>query len=173
MAQATKPIPDGYHTLTPYLIVKGGVKAIEFYKQALGAVELFRMPGPDGKSIGHAEIKIGDSIVMLSEENPAWGNKSPQTLGGVASSLMVYVKDVDTAFKRAVAAGATVIRPVADQFYGDRSGCISDPFGHQWTISTHTEDLTPEELKVRGAEAMKKMCAQASSSKPQPQPQPA
>src|SRR2546423_1662739 len=122
MPKPVKPIPDGYHSLTPYLYLRDGAKAIEFYKKAFGATELFRMPGPDGKSIGHAEIKIGDSILMLADESPSCGSRSPQSLGGNSSSLMIYVPDVDSVFKRAVDAGAKVVRPLANQFYGDRSG---------------------------------------------------
>jgi PhnB protein len=159
MAKAVKPIPDGYHTLTPYLVIKGAAQAIDFYKQAFGAEELFRMPGPDGKTVGHAEIKIGDSMVMLADEYPDFGFRSPQSLNGTPVSFMFYVKDVDTAFKRAVDAGATVVRPVANQFYGDRSGTITDPFGHQWTLGTHVEDVAPEELEKRAAAEHAKMAA--------------
>lgn len=156
MAQKVKPIPDGYHSITPYLYVKGGAKALEFYAKALGAQELFRMPGPDG-CIGHAEMKIGDSIFMLADEMPAWNVKSPTTLGGNGSSLMIYVTDVDAAFKRAITAGAKEVRPLKNQFYGDRSGTIVDPFGHQWTIATHVEDVPPDELERRAAQAMSEM----------------
>ncbi len=149
-----KPIPDGYHTVTPYLVVKDAAKAIEFYKVAFGATEFMRMAGPDGK-IGHAEIRIGTSPVMLADEFPDMGFRSPQSLGGAAVSLLVYVEDVDARFDQAVTAGATVLRPVKDQFYGDRSGTLTDPFGHVWTIATHKEDLTPEELHKR-SEAFKK-----------------
>lgn len=149
---APKPIPDGYHTVTPYLIVQGAARALEYYKEAFGASELFRMEGPDG-SIGHAEIKIGDSPVMLADESPEMGFRGPKTLGGAAVSMMIYVDDVDTAFPRAIAAGGKELRPVQDQFYGDRSGTLEDPFGHVWTIGTHTEDVSPEEMKKR-SEAM-------------------
>lgn len=145
---AVAPVPPGYHTVTPYLIVRGAAQAIEFYKQAFGAEEVMRLPMPDG-SIAHAEIKIGDSHVMLGEENPAWGNKSPTTLGGTGGGLMIYLPDVDAAFARAVAAGAAVTKPVEDQFYGDRSGSVTDPFGHVWTLSTHVEDVAPEEIQRR------------------------
>jgi PhnB protein len=148
------PIPEGYHSVTPYLIVKGAAQALEFYKRAFGAVELFRMGGPEGK-IGHAEIKIGDSFVMLADEHPEMDALGPQTLGGTPVGLLIYVEDVDAAFPKAVAAGGTVIRPLKDQFYGDRSGTILDPFGHKWTIATHKEDVPPEELSKR-MEAMGK-----------------
>jgi len=154
---AAKPIPDGYHTATPYLIVRNGAKAIEFYQQAFGAVELFRMADPSGK-VGHAEIKIGDSPIMLADEFPEMGAISPQTLGGVASSILLYVNDVDVSFPQAIAAGGTVKRPLADQFYGDRSGTLQDPFGHTWTIATHKEDIAPDEMQRR-AEAMMKQHA--------------
>lgn len=149
MAKRAKAIPDGYHTVTPYLMVRGADRAIEFYKRAFGAEELMRMSGPDGKRIMHAEIKIGDSRIFLSEEFPEMGCRSPESLGGTASSLHLYVEDVDAAFKRAVAAGAQVKMPVADMFWGDRFGKLIDPFGHEWGMATHTEDLTPEEIRER------------------------
>jgi uncharacterized glyoxalase superfamily protein PhnB len=149
-----QPIPAGFHTVTPYIVVKGADKAIEFYKRAFGAEETVRMPGPDGK-IMHAEIRIGDSVMMLGEESPMGGCKSPQSVGGTTVGLHVYVKDVDKAFAKAVAAGAKVSMPVADMFWGDRYGKLSDPFGHEWSIGTHVEDLTPAEMAKRGAEAMK------------------
>jgi PhnB protein len=151
---AVKPIPDGYHTATPYLIIGGAAKAIEFYKQAFGAQELFRMADPSGK-IGHAEIKIGDSPIMLADEHPEMGHKGPKSLGGSPVSLMLYLRDVDAVVAQAVAAGATVVRPVENQFYGDRSGTLTDPFGHIWTVSTHVEDVPPEEMKRRAEAAMK------------------
>jgi PhnB protein len=141
-----KAIPDGYHSVTPYLIVNGAAQAIDFYRNVFGAKELFRMAGPDGR-IGHAEIRIGDSVVMLADEAP--GYRSPRSLGGAAVSTMLYVEDVDDCFKRAVAAGAKVQRDLANQFYGDRSGTVEDPFGHVWTIATHVEDVPPEEMKRR------------------------
>lgn len=159
---SVKPIPEGFHTLTPYVIVKGAAEAIDFYQKAFGAEELFRMPGPDGKTVGHAEIKIGDSIVMLSDECPQFGAQSPQSLNGTPVSFMFYVKDVDAAFKRAVDAGATVRYPLENKFYGDRAGTVTDPFGHQWTIGTHIEDVAPEELEKRSAEAFAKMSAKAN-----------
>lgn len=143
-----QPIPDGYHSVTPYLIVKGAAGAIDFYKAAFGATELTRMTQPDGR-VGHAEIKIGDSPVMLADEFPDLGARSPQTIGGTPVSLMIYVPDVDATVAKAVAAGAKLTRPVADQFYGDRVGGITDPFGHAWYVATHQEDLSVEELERR------------------------
>jgi PhnB protein len=140
--------------VTPYLIVNGGAQAIDFYKQAFGATELFRMEGPDGK-MGHAEIRIGNSPVMLADEYPDMGFRSPRSLGGAGVSLMIYVEDVDAQFRQAVAAGAKELRPVKDQFYGDRSGTLEDPFGHVWTISTHKEDVSSEEMRRRSEEMMK------------------
>jgi PhnB protein len=148
----TKPIPDGYHTATPYLIIKGAADAIEFYKKAFGATELFRFPAPDGK-IGHAEIKIGDSPIMLADEYPEMGYKGPQSLGGSPVSLMIYVEDVDTIFNRAVTAGASVKEAVSDKFYGDRTGTLTDPFGHVWHVSTHKEDVSVEEMERRAKAA--------------------
>jgi PhnB protein len=147
-----KHIPEGYHTATPYLIVKGGVQALDFYKKAFGATEIMRMPRPDGK-IGHAEIRIGDSRIMLADEFPEMDARSPKSLGGSPVGLYLYVEDVDATFNQAVALGATVQKPVADQFYGDRSGGIVDPFGHVWYIATHTEDVSPEELQKRAVAA--------------------
>ena len=149
---AVAPIPPGYATVTPYLIARDAKKAIDFYKRAFGAVELFRLEGPDGK-IAHAEIKIGNSPIMMSEG--MGGNPDPLTLGGVGVSFMVYVPDVDAAFERAIAAGATVKRPVADQFYGDRTGTLADPFGHVWSLGTHIEDVLPAEMNRRMQEMMK------------------
>lgn len=151
---AVKPIPEGYHSVTPYLVVNGGAQAIDFYKRAFGATELFRMEGPDGK-VGHAEIRIGNSPVMLADEYPDMGFRSPRSLGGAGVSLMVYVEDVDSQFRQAIAAGAKELRPVKDQFYGDRSGTLEDPFGHVWTISTHKEDVSSEEMRRRSEEMMK------------------
>jgi PhnB protein len=152
MSNKPKSIPDGYHTVTPYLIVNDAAAAIEFYKKAFGATELMRMPKPDGK-IGHAEIRIGDSPVMLADETPEMGARSPRTIGGSPVSIFLYVDDVDTTFAKAVNAGAKVERPVADQFYGDRTGGVQDPFGHVWYIATHVEDVSPEEMKKRAAAA--------------------
>lgn len=148
------PIPAGYHSVTPYLMVRNAVGAIAFYREAFGAEELMRFEGPPGR-IAHAEVKIGDSHVMLADEHPDEGFVGPQTLGGAGTSLMLYVEDVDKTFARAVAAGATVRRPVADQFYGDRVGTLTDPFGHVWTVATHQEDVSVEEAKRR-MEAMMK-----------------
>lgn len=152
MAGTVKPIPDGYHTVTPYLIVKGAANAIAFYKKAFGATELLRMPDPSGK-IGHAEIKIGDSPIMLADEFPERGILSPQSIGGSPVSILLYVENVDAVFNQAVAAGAKVTRPLQDQFYGDRMGGLTDPYGHQWYVATHTENVAPEEMKKRAAAA--------------------
>lgn len=142
-----KPIPEGYHSLTPYLIVEGGAKALDFYKKAFGATELFRMEH-EGK-IAHAEMKIGDSPFMLSDEHPEMGYKSPKSIGGSAVGLMIYVDDCDAIFKQAIDAGGTEKKALQDQFYGDRSGTLEDPFGHIWTVATHKEDVTPEEIDKR------------------------
>ena len=147
-----KHVPDGYHTVTPALIVKNGSEAIEFYKRAFGAEEVMRVLGPDGKSIMHAEIRVGNSRIMLGDEAPSMGCLAPVTLGGPGGSLYVYVADVDTAFKQAVAAGAKVLMPVADMFYGDRLGQVEDPSGHRWGLATHVEDLAPEEMARRQRE---------------------
>lgn len=152
MANAIKPIPDGYHTVTPYLIVQGGAAAIDFYKKAFGAIELFRMAQPDGR-IGHAEIKIGDSPIMLADEYPEMKYLGPKTLGGSPVSILLYVEDVDTVYDQAIAAGGKQDRPVEDKFYGDRSGSLIDPFGHVWHIATHKEDVTPEEMDKRAKAA--------------------
>jgi len=145
-----KKIPDGYRTVTPYLYLKGASDAIDFYKKAFGAEELVRMGGPDG-AIGHAEIKIGDSMIMLADEDPQRGAQSPSTLGGCSSGILLYVEDSDAVFKQAVGAGASVIEAIEDKFYGDRAGAIVDPFGQRWDIHTHTEDVTPEEMERRMA----------------------
>jgi PhnB protein len=142
------PIPAGYHTVIPYITVRGAVKAIEFYKAAFGAEETMRFSLPDG-TVCHAEIKIGDAHVMLCDEMPDWGNLGPESRGGATGGLMVYVPDVDKTFARAVAAGATVFKPVEDQFYGDRSGSVTDPFGHKWTLGTHIEDVSHDEMQRR------------------------
>ncbi len=154
--KAAKPIPDGYHSVTPYLIVQDGARALEFYQRAFGAKEVHRMDGPNGK-IMHAEFKIGDSMVMLSDEMPQAGTKSPQSLGGTTVGIFVYVTDVDSVFNQAVGAGAKAEMPPADMFWGDRYGKVSDPFGHQWSLATHKEDIAPQEMQKRAAEAMSKM----------------
>lgn len=146
-----KPIPDGYHSVTPYLIIKGAAAAIEFYQQAFGATKLFILEH-EGK-VGHAEIMIGDSHIMIADEHPEMGFVSPQTLGGTPVSLMIYVEDVDTVFNRAITAGGVELKPLQDQFYGDRSGTLSDPFGHVWTVATHIEDVSPAEIDQRVAAA--------------------
>ncbi len=145
---STQPIPAGFHAVTPYLMIKGAASAIEFYKNVFGAAEIMRLAGPDG-TIMHAEVKIGDSIVMLAEESIERGNRSPVTLGGTGAYVALYVPDVDAVARKAVAAGAKLLIPVADQFYGDRSGRLEDPFGHIWLIATHKEDVSPEEMQKR------------------------
>lgn len=149
MATQVKPIPAGFHTVTPKLTVRNADKAIDFYKRALGAEERMRFLGPDGTSIMHAEIKIGDSIIMLGEEQPTMGCSGPQMLGGTPVNLFLYIEDADKIFNRAVSAGAKVLMPVADMFWGDRAGKVADPFGHEWMIATHKEDLPPEEIRKR------------------------
>ena len=153
---AAQPIPDGYHTVSPYLAVDDAEKAIEYYTKAFGAKETVRMEGPDGR-IGHAELKIGDSLVMLSDPFPQASTTPPKELGGTSSSIFMYVEDVDAVVQKAVDAGATVTMEVEDQFWGDRFGSITDPFGHNWSIATHIEDLTPEEIEERGKAAMAAM----------------
>jgi PhnB protein len=145
---ATPPVPEGFAGVTPFLMVRDAARAIAFYQQVFGATELMRLNGPGGK-VAHAEIKIGNSLIMLADEFPEWGNRGPQTLGGTPVFLALYVADVDALAERAVAAGARVLIPVADQFYGDRSGRLEDPFGHIWVIATHKEDVTPEEMQRR------------------------
>ena len=148
-----KPIPEGYHSVTPYLVVDDAKAAIDFYKRAFGAQEKFRMEM--GDRIGHAEILIGDSHVMLADEFPEMGHRGPKALGGTPVSLMIYVEDVDKIFPQALAAGAKEQRPLVNQFYGDRSGTLLDPFGHQWTVSTHIEDVPEDEMQRRMAEFSK------------------
>src|SRR5206468_618200 len=145
---AVQPIPEGYHTATPYLIIQGAAKAIDFYKQAFGATEVLRLADPSGK-VGHAEIKIGDSIIMLADEHPEMGHRGPLALGGTPISILLYVKDVDAQFNRAIAAGAKVLRPLQDQFYGDRNGTVEDPFGHKWSLATHKEDVPSAGMQRR------------------------
>lgn len=147
-----KPIPDGYHTLTVYLVMPEAAKAIDFYQRALGAKELFRLPGMDGQGVGHAEITIGDTVIMLADETPMSMAKSPAALGGVTTGLCLYVEDADALFERAVRAGAAVLRPIKNEFYGDRTGTVTDPFGYHWTIATHIEDVAPDEMARRVAE---------------------
>lgn len=148
-----KPIPDGYRSVTPYLFVDDGPAALEFYERVFGAVVRMRMDWGEGK-VGHAEFEIGDSLLMLASEFPELEALSPKSIGGTSVSLSVYVENVDEVFARAVAAGAKEVRPVSNQFYGDRSGTILDPFGHQWSLSTHVEDVSPEELERRSKEAI-------------------
>ena len=148
MTATVEAKPQGYHTVTPYMAVRDCVAAIDFYRRAFGAEKAMQLTMPDG-TIAHAEIRIGDSTLMMSEENKEWGNKSPATLGGSPMFLMIYVPDVDTAFKKAIAAGATEMQAVKDQFYGDRSGTLKDPFGYQWTLSTHIEEVSQDEAQRR------------------------
>jgi PhnB protein len=160
--KSTEPCPKGYHTVTPSLTVRNAPQAIDFYKKALGAEERVRMTAPDGK-IAHAEIQVGDSIIFLNEENPAWGCKSPQTLGGSSTGLYLYLEDVDKAFQRAVDAGGKATMPVTDMFWGDRMGSLTDPYGHTWTLATHTQDVTEQEMK----EGEKKFYAQMAQQQAQ------
>ncbi len=158
MAKAAKPIPEGCHTVTPHLVIKGAAKAIDFYKKAFGAQEMFRMPGPDGQTLMHAEIRIGDSVIFLADEFPDMGaERAPQSLGGTSVTIHLYVPDVDATFNQAVKAGAKPSMPVMDMFWGDRYGKVTDPFGHEWSIATHKEDVPPEEMGKRAATAMSQM----------------
>ena len=150
---AVKPIPDDYPRVIPYLAIDGASDAIAFYKDVLGATERLRMPGPNGK-IGHAELEIGDSVIMLADTFPEMGAPAPKTLGGTPVTIMVYVEDVDAVFEKAISAGSTVITKVDDQFYGDRAGSFEDPFGHRWHLATHVEDVPEDELARRAAAAM-------------------
>jgi PhnB protein len=150
MASSVKPIPEGYHSVTPYLIVNGAARAIEFYEQAFGATELYRIMGP-GDVVGHAELQLGDSRIMLADEHPEVDARGPHSIGGTPITIHLYVEDVDGTVARAVAAGAKVTRPVADQFYGDRLGVLADPFGHVWSVATHREDVSEDEMKRRAA----------------------
>jgi PhnB protein len=147
------PIPDGYHSITPYLVVNGAERAIEFYKNVFGAKELMRMPTPDGR-IAHAEIRIGDSVVMLGDETPQSGAKSPKSIGGTTVGVMLYLENVDAVYDRAVAAGATATMKPQDMFWGDRYGKLVDPFGHEWSLATHKEDVAPDEMARRASAAM-------------------
>jgi PhnB protein len=149
----TDPIPQDYPRITPYLYVDGGAAAIDFYTAVLGAKERMRMAGPDGK-LGHAELQLGDSVIMLADEHPDMGARSPKTIGGTPMSLHTYVEDVDAVFAAALDAGATQLRAVENQFYGDRSGSFEDPFGHHWNVATHVEDVSPDEMQRRAEEAM-------------------
>jgi PhnB protein len=149
----TKPIPDGYPQVTPYLSVDGANAAIEFYGEVLGARERMRMPAPEGR-VGHAELEIGDSVIMLADEFPDMGNPNPKKLGGTPVTITVYVDDVDSVFERALNKGAKELRPVENQFYGDRAGQFEDPFGHRWSVHTHVEDVPPDEMAKRAAEMM-------------------
>jgi PhnB protein len=158
--KSNHPVPLGYHTVTASLIVSDAAAAIEFYKKALGAEERFRMATPDGR-IGHAELQIGDSIVFISDEMPGMSCKSPQTLGGTANNLFLYVEDVDRSFERATDAGVQVVMPVANMFWGDRFGSFMDPFGHSWSMATHVEDLSPQEIEERSKAFHEQMAAQA------------
>jgi PhnB protein len=153
---ATKPIPEGYHTVTPYLAVDDAAEAIEYYKKAFGAKERARMEAPDGK-IGHAELEIGDSLVMLSDPFPQFTTRPPKELGGTSVGVFMYVEDVDAVVKQAVDAGATITMEIADQFWGDRLGSVTDPFGHLWSIATHVEDVPPQEMAERAKAAMAAM----------------
>jgi PhnB protein len=153
------PVAPGYHNVTPYLFVKGAASAIEYYKKVFGAEERMRMPGPDGR-VMHAELQIGDSTIMLADENPHVGARSPQTIGGTGTSLHVYVPNVDTTTQKAVDGGAQLLRAIKDEFYGDRIGTILDPFGHMWSIATHIEDVSPEEMQKR----MAKLSSQSANA---------
>jgi PhnB protein len=163
MSKAVRPIPEGFHTVTPHLVIKGAAGAIEFYKRAFGAEVLGRMDGPGG-TVGHAELKIGDSIIFLADEFPQGSCKSPQTLGGTTATLNLYVPDVDAAFKQAVSAGGREIMAVADMFWGDRYGQLQDPFGHTWGIATHKEDLTHQEVEERAQAFWAQMQAQKKTA---------
>ena len=153
---AVKPIPAGFHTVTPYLVVHNASAAIDFYKRAFGAREVMRMESPVGQ-IGPAELKVGDSIFMLADEMPSMNTRSPRSLGGTSAGVMLYLENVDATFKQAVAAGATIETPLDDMFWGDRYGKLTDPFGHSWSLATHKEDVAPEEMEARAKEAMAKM----------------
>ncbi|HEY6097208.1 MAG TPA: VOC family protein [Candidatus Deferrimicrobium sp.] len=157
MSVAVKPIPSGYHSITPFLTVRYAAQAIDFYRRAFGAEELARMYGLDGKTVMHAELKIGDSRFFLGDEVPGMDCRSPQTLGGSPAGIYLYVRDVDEAFRKAIEAGATVKRPLEDMFWGDRTGSVLDPYGHTWDLATRKENLPPEEMKRRGEEFFRKM----------------
>jgi PhnB protein len=159
MKNSIKPIPDGYHTLTPHLVVKDASNAIEFYKKAFGAKEIRRVPGPDGKSLIHAELQVGDSRLLLVDEFPEMNCRGPKSIGGSPVTIHMFVADVDAAFEKAVKAGAEVTMPLADMFWGDRYGILTDPFGHSWSIATHQEDVTPEEIGKRAQGAFSESVA--------------
>jgi len=163
MPSKVKPIPENYHSVTPYLTVNDAARAIDFYKRAFGAKEVVRMDGPAGK-IAHAELKIGDSMLMLSDEMPGAGCRAPQSVGGTTVSIFLYVEDVDSVYKQAVSAGAKGNAPPSDMFWGDRFGKLTDPFGHAWALATHIEDVAPAEMARRGKEAMAKMGQQTQGA---------
>ena len=163
MAAKVKPIPEGYRTVMPYLVVDDARAAIEFYRRAFGAKEVMKMDGPGGK-ISHAELKIGDSMIMLSDEMPGTGTHSPKSLGGSTAGVFLYVENADTTFQQAVAAGAKVDAPLADMFWGDRYGKLTDPFGHSWSLATHKEDVSQEEMARRMKEATAKMAQQTRTA---------
>lgn len=163
MPGKVKPIPENYRTITPFIVVDNAAAAIDFYRRAFGAKEIYRMAAPGGK-IAHAELKIGDSMLMLSDEMPGSELKAPRALGGTPANIFLYLEDVDTVFKQAVAAGAKVDAPLADMFWGDRYGRLTDPFGHSWALATHKEDVAPQEMERRGREAMAKAGPQTRSA---------
>ncbi|HLK64760.1 MAG TPA: VOC family protein [Bryobacteraceae bacterium] len=160
----TKPIPAGFHTATPYLTTNDTARAIDFYKRAFGAQEIMRMEAPGGK-IGHAEIRIGDSVIMLADEMPGTGGHSPQSLGGTTSGVMLYVENADTVFNQAVAAGAQVEAPLTNMFWGDRYGRLKDPFGHSWSVATRIEEVAPAEMQKRMKESMAQMTQQSKTAR--------
>jgi PhnB protein len=163
MATKVNPIPPGYHTATPYLTLNDCARAIDFYKKAFGAQEVMRMEGPPGK-IGHAEIKVGDSFIMLADEMPGGGNRAPKSLGGTTASVFLYVNDVDSSYKQAVDAGASSDTAPTDMFWGDRFGKLTDPFGHTWAMATHKEDVAPDEMRKRMQQEMAKMSQQRKTA---------
>jgi PhnB protein len=158
MAKKVKTVPEGYNSVTPYMTIKNAAKAIEYYKKIFGAVEVMRISQPDGR-VGHAELKIGDSKIMICDEFPNMGARGPEAVGGTPVSIHLYIADVDDVVKRAVAAGAKATQPMQDKFYGDRAGGIIDPFGHSWYIATHTEDMSMEEMQLRAEEFTKKQAS--------------
>jgi len=159
LSRAVAPVPEGYHSITPFLIVRGADRAIDFYKRAFGAKEHGRMPGPDGKSIMHADLSIGNSRFFLSDEDVESGCRSPESLGGASAGIYLYVENVDEVYRKAVEAGGKPTRPVEDMFWGDRTGTIRDPFGYEWSLATHTEDVTPEEMRKRGESFVREMAS--------------